>query len=203
MEDIDVSQLPQGWYVDEEGYISLTDKVSDYWEVTAGCLIRHHLIPRRGRMTLEALPKDCPVPTDALDRVKVTMVHLPEGKSKLFTDDGTDTSPPHDSHQAWTGCTIFQLNGTTRKELAMYTGAHQAFTSAKQEAKSQKLAKAKKFKKEKNGVNERTLGPDERAMFKEAKVKELKSFFDHGVWEFQHKSETDEARTLTSRMILK
>ena len=152
-------------------------------------------------MTLEALPKDCPVPTDALDRVKVTMVHLPEGKSKLFTDDGTNTSPPPDSHQAWTGCTIFQLNGTTRKELAMYTGTHQAFTSAKQEAKSQKLAKAKKFKKEKNGVNERTLGPDERAMFKEAKVKELKSFFDHGVWEFQHKSETDEARTLTSRMI--
>ena len=203
VEDIDVSQLLQGWYVDEEGYLSLTDKMSDYWEVKAGCLIRHHLIPRRGRMTLEALPKDCPVPTDALDRVKVTMVHLPEGKSKLVTDDGTDTSPPPDSHQAWTGCTIFQLNGTTRKELAMYTGTHQAFTSAKQEAKSQKLAKAKKFKKEKNGVNERTLGPDERAMFKEAKVKELKSFFDHGVWEFQHKSETDEARTLTSRMILK
>ena len=40
-------------------------------------------------------------------------------------------------------------------------------------------------------------------MFKEAKVKELKSFFDHGVWTFQTKSEADEARTLTSRIILK
>lgn len=77
----------------------------------------------------------------------------------------------------------------------MYTGQRQVFTSAKQEAKSQKLAKAKKFK------TRLTLGPDERALFKEAKVKELKSFFDHGVWEFQHKDDADETRALTSRMI--
>ena len=62
----------------------------------------------------------------------------------------------------------------------MYSGHHQ-FTSAKQLGKDQKLAKLKKFKKEKNAVNERALGPQERAMFKEAKVKELKSFFDHHV----------------------
>ena len=203
VDDIDVSQLPQGWYVDEEGYLSLTDRVTDYWEVKAGCLVRHHLVPRRGRMHIEALPKDCPVPLEALDRIKVTMVHQQSGKSRLHTDDGADSTPPPDTKQAWTGCTVFQLTGPTRKELAMYTSQHQAHTSAKQEAKSQKLAKAKKFKKEKNGVNERTLGPDERALFKEAKVKELKSFFDHGVWEFQHKDDADESRTLTARMILK
>ena len=201
--DIDVSQLPQGWRMDEEGYLSLTDRVSDYWEVKAGCLVRHHLVPRRGRMNITSLPKDCPVPLEALDRIKVTMVHQQHGKSRLHTDDGTDSSPPPDTQHAWTGCTIFQLTGETRKELAMYSSQHHAHTSAKQEAKSQKLARAKKFKKEKNGVNERTLGPDERALFKEAKVKELKSFFDHGVWEFQRKDEADEARTLTARMILK
>ena len=43
--DIDVSQLPQGWRMDEEGYLSLTDRVSDYWEVKAGCLVRHHRCP--------------------------------------------------------------------------------------------------------------------------------------------------------------
>ena len=160
-------------------------------------------VPRRGRMNITSLPKDCPVPLEALDRIKVTMVHQQHGKSRLHTDDGTDSSPPPDTQHAWTGCTIFQLTGETRKELAMYSSQHHAHTSAKQEAKSQKLARAKKFKKEKNGVNERTLGPDERALFKEAKVKELKSFFDHGVWEFQRKDEADEARTLTARMILK
>ena len=85
----------------------------------------------------------------------------------------------------------------------MYSGHHEAHTNAKQEAKSQKLARTKKFKKDKNGVNECQRGPDERALLKEAKVKELKSFFDHGVFTFQHKNEADPARALTSRMILK
>ena len=203
VEDIDPGWLPEGWHVDEEGYISLTGRTTDYWEIRAGCLIRHHVIPRRGRMHIEHLPKDCPVPLEHLDKVKVTMVHQANGKSRLYTDDGTDTSAPADTKDAWTGLTVFQIDGATRKEMAMYSGHHEAYTNAKQEAKSQKLSRAKKFKKDKNGVNERLLGPDERALFKEAKVKELKSFFDHGVWTFQHKDEADPARTLTSRMILK
>ena len=40
-------------------------------------------------------------------------------------------------------------------------------------------------------------------MFKEAKVKELKSFFDHHVWVFETTKEADPARTLTSRILLK
>ena len=34
-------------------------------------------------------------------------------------------------------------------------------------------------------------------------MKELKSFFENGVWEFSSTSESDESRTLSSRMILK
>ena len=40
-------------------------------------------------------------------------------------------------------------------------------------------------------------------MFKEAKVKELKSFFDHHVYVFDATKEADPARTLTSRILLK
>ena len=204
VEDLDPKLLPAGWHVDEEGYISLNDRPTDYWEVKAGCLIRHHLVPRRGKMNIDNLPKDCPVPVAQLDRVKVTLIHQQGGgKGRLMTDDGTDTQPPKDLKSSWTGVTVFQINGTLRKEMAMHGGHHQTFTSAKQEAKSQKLARVKKMKTAKNDVNERHLGPHERAMFKEAKVKELKSFFDHGVWTFQTKSEADEARTLTSRIILK
>ena len=146
------------------------------------------------------MPKDCPIPVDRLDKVKVTLVHAADGKSRLYTDDSTDTTPPPGTTSAWTGCTIFQIDGTLRKEMAMYFGQHTIYTSAKQEAKSQKLAKAKK---DKNGVNERTLGPQDRALFEEAKVKEFKSFFDHGVWTFNYKNDVDETRTLTARMILK
>ena len=133
----------------------------------------------------------------------MTLVHGAHGKSRLFTDDGTDSASPPDVSTSWTGTTIYQINGETRKELAMYSGSHQAFTSAKQQGKEQKAAKMKKFKKNKSDVNERLLGPQERAMFKEAKIKELKSFFDHHVWTFQTVKEADPGRTLSSRILLK
>ena len=203
LENLDTAVLPSGWHMDEHGYLQLDDRVTDYWELKAGCLIRHHMIPRRGRMHLEHLPKDCPVQLDQLDHIKITMVHQADGKSRLFTDDGTVTTPPEGISGAWTGTTVFQLTGDTRREMAMYTGTHLIRTSARQVAKDQKKAYNKKVKKDKGGVNERLLGPQERALFKEAKVKELKSFFDHGVWAFQTTAEADESRTLTSRILLK
>ena len=202
LDDLDTKMLPSGWFMDEHGFLQLHDRTTDYWELKAGCLIRHHVVPRRGRLHLEHLPKDCPVSPDQLDSVRVTLIHQGGGKSRLTTDSGYDGSPPPGVEHTWTGATIFQLNGNARRELAMYSGHHQ-FTSAKQQGKDQKLAKQKKFKKEKNAVNERALGPQERAMFKEAKVKELKSFFDHHVWIFQSTKEADPSRTLTSRILLK
>ena len=57
--------------------------------------------------------------------------------------------------------------------------------------------------KKDGSINERNLTAEERAKFMEAKVKELKSFFENGVWEFSSTTESDESRTLSSRMILK
>ena len=104
-------------------------------------------------MNIDNLPKDCPAPVAQLDRVKVTLIHQQGGgKGRLMTDDGTDTQPPKDLKSSWTGVTVFQINGALRKEMAMYGGHHEAFTSAKQEAKSQKLARVKKMKTAKNDV---------------------------------------------------
>ena len=47
------------------------------------------------------------------------------------------------------------------------------------------------------------MTPDERAQFKAAQVKELQSFFDNHVWQFETIREAEPARTLTSRMLLK
>ena len=203
IEDIDTTLLPSGWHVDEQGFLQLTERNTDYWEVRAGCLIRHHMVPRRGRLPLHQLPKDCPVNVDKLDKIRVTLVRGANRKGRLYTDDGTDSASPPDVSTSWTGATIYQINGETRKELAMYSGSHQTFTSAKQQGKEQKAAKMQKFKKNKSDVNERLLGPQERAMFKEAKIKELKSFFDHHVWTFQTVKEADPGRTLSSRILLK
>ena len=35
--DLDATELPQGWHVDEQGYIQLDlSKMEDYWEVKSG-----------------------------------------------------------------------------------------------------------------------------------------------------------------------
>ena len=46
VEDMEINALPPGWKL-ENGYITLDDKTRDHWELRAGCLIRHHAIPRR------------------------------------------------------------------------------------------------------------------------------------------------------------
>ena len=49
----------------------------------------------------------------------------------------------------------------------------------------------------------RTMSARDRAEFIAAKVKELRSFFDNGVWEFTTERESDPARTLRARFLLK
>lgn len=96
----------------------------------------------------------------------------------------------------WTGMTIYQINGATRKELAMYSTA-----PAKKVARQAKHAAIKK--KPTSELNERGLTMQEREQFMQAKSKELKSFFENGVSEFVHMKNTDPSRTLSSRMLLK
>ena len=43
----------------------------------------------------------------------------------------------------------------------------------------------------------------ERELFMQAKVKELKSFFENGGWEFSTAAEADPSRSLSSRLLLK
>ena len=198
--EVQTDALPRGWIMDEQGYIQLNQREEDYWQIVGGCLVRHHLRPRHQKMSMNHLPKDSPFAVQDLDPVRVTVVHMNNGKVQLFTDDGVDASAP--CEKPWTGVTIYQLKAHVRKELAM-AGA-EPVVRPRQVAKDYKHQQARKFKKENKGdLSERTMNPHERAMFKEAKVKELKSFFEHGVWEFQTTKEADPQRTMSSRMILK
>ena len=52
LEDLDTSALPSGWHMDEHGFLQLNNRSTDYWELRAGCLIRHHVVPRRGRLPI-------------------------------------------------------------------------------------------------------------------------------------------------------
>jgi hypothetical protein len=54
-----------------------------------------------------------------------------------------------------------------------------------------------------NELSERSMTPNQRAQFLVGKIKELKSFFENGVWEFVDEKSSDPARTLKARFILK
>ena len=124
IEDIDASALPTGWKF-EDGYISLEDHTKDFWEIKAGCLLRHHVVPRRALFDPRALSaKDLShmlVPLQQLDNVRVTVSNHANGIRHLTDkiEDGHGTL----SNTPWIGCTVFQINGETRKELGLYAYA--------------------------------------------------------------------------------
>ena len=149
--DIGGNFLPTGWSVDEEGYFQLdTKNYHDYWEIRAGCLIRHHLQPRHRPHDITKT-KNCPLELKQLDPVRVTLMRLPNAQ---ITTDRYDTVVPA-SKSSWTGITIYQINGATRKELAIFSTA-----PAKKVARQAKHAIIKK--KPTSELNERGLTMMER-----------------------------------------
>ena len=115
--DLDASQLPVGWTVDSDGNLQLTDTTSDFWEVRAGCLLRHHVVPRRSTVDVNAF-KDVPIEPNLLDPIRTTVMKQPDRQIEVLNDDGTEKRI---SKLAWTGTTVFQINGEARRELCMFS----------------------------------------------------------------------------------
>jgi len=194
LQGISENDVPAGWRLDDSGYFQLDNKMQDYWEVRAGCVIRHHLGPRRKFFRI-CTTRDCPLQSDQLDLLRTTVVKTPDGNCGIHTDsDIVD----YELDYLWTGITVYQIKGPVRKEMAMTTHSR-PLTIAKQQVRYEK----KKVEKNKSNLSERTMTLRERELFMQAKVKELKSFFEHGVWEFSTAEEADASRTLSSRLLLK
>ena len=193
--ELDSSALPPGWTFDEAGYLQLSGRCSDFWQVQSGCLIRHHVQPRHNLYFYEK-DKDAPIVKEYLDPVRITVMRLGNGQIEVVNDSG-------DRHRAcqssWTGCTVFQINGKARKELCMCSNM-----PAKKIAKDEKSTMVRQQKKiDKGGMSERHLTLEQKLQFQAAKQKELRSFFENQVWEFDSAQNSDPARTMTARMLLK
>ena len=171
----------------------------DYWEAKAGCVIRHHVTPRR-KLFDPALARDLPIPVDKLDAVRVTVMVSENKKVRHFTDKIGAHSPRHLGERSWRGVAVFQINRATRREMGMMATCLDAKKTAKSFKISQQRARKKQQKSE---VNEKQLSMEDGQLFYMAKVKELRSFFECGVWEFSTAPEADPNRTLTSRILLK
>ena len=83
-------------------------------------------------------------------------------------------------------------------------------TNAAQPRKLPKMPKSNKnepfaatWPRNKGEISEKHLTAAEKELFLQAKVKELQSFFENGVWEFSTSADAIPERTLTSRILLK
>ena len=194
VQEVSENDVPLGWRLDGSGYFQLDHKMHDYWEIRAGCVIRHHPTPRRKFFRLNNV-KDCPFLPEQLDLTRVTLVRASNGTHGIHIDsDIVD----YEMDYLWTGLTIYQIKGEVRREMAMTTHSR-PMTLAKQYVRFEK----KKADKNKSNLTERSMTLHEKELFMQAKVKELKSFFENGVWEFSTAAEADPSRTLSSRLLLK
>ena len=180
--ELDSSALPPGWTFDEAGYLQLSDRCSDFWQIQSGCLIRHHVQPRHNLFSYEK-DKDAPIAKEYLDPIRITVMRLANGQIEVVNDSGDRVRACQSS---WTGCTVFQINGKTRKELCMYSNM-----PAKKLAKDEKSKIIRQQKKvDKGGISERHLSLEQKLQFQAAKQKELRSFFENQVWEFPRQPKT-------------
>eukprot|EP00435_Cladocopium_sp_Y103_P030130 s3673_g7.t1 len=169
------------------------EEVNDFWEVKAGCLLRHHMNPRHSTVNVNKFA-DVPIDPQYLDPVRITVMKGPDGSVKILNDDGKEQKS---TRHLWTGLTIFQITGTARKELCMFSN-HPAKKLGR-EARTKMMRQQTKGRKT---VTEKNLTVDEKVRFQEAKCCESRSFFEHEVWTFDTASNADAARTLTARMLL-
>jgi hypothetical protein len=176
-----------------DGFFELTDRPADFWGVRAGCLLRHHVVPRHTTVDVSK-HTDVPIDPQYLDPVRVTVMKEPDGNINILRDDGVHNKS---NKLAWTGVTIFQISGPVRKELGM-----SACFYAKKVARDVRTKMMRQQNKGRKTVTERNLTADQKALFQEAKCKELRSFFENNVWEFSTAAEADEARTMKARMLL-
>ena len=94
-----------------------------------------------------------PVPLNQLDEVRVP-VFSGQDCVKHFCDALKDVAEV--SNKPWVGCTVFQINGDTRRELGMHA---YSVSTAKHVGKQQKVHTKRKFKKDqnKNDLSERNM----------------------------------------------
>eukprot|EP00435_Cladocopium_sp_Y103_P015118 s670_g3.t1 len=88
-EDISPDGLPADWHFKPEtGYSELRPGTvnRDFWETKAGCLLRHHVHPRKTLFDPHGF-NDILIPVEKLDSTRVTVHRTIDGQIASFTDD--------------------------------------------------------------------------------------------------------------------
>eukprot|EP00435_Cladocopium_sp_Y103_P010330 s1562_g2.t1 len=167
VEDISSDGLPAAWHFKPEtGYFELRPGTVNrgFWEIKAGCLLRHHVHPRKTLFDPHGF-NDIPIPVEKLDSTRVTVHRTIDGQISSFTDDFRGCQHfakdlrKHQLPPQWFGITVFQICAETRKELGM--SAYDQRSSAKKVAQDSKVQQKRSFRRDyakaKGEVSEKNL----------------------------------------------
>jgi len=192
VENISDDGLPADWHFKAEtGFFELRPGTAnrDFWEIKAGCLLRHHVQPHhvQPRKTLFDPHgfADIPIPVKNLDSIRITVHRTLHSQINSFSDDFRryqHFAKDLRKHRRF-GITIFQICAETRKELRI--SALNQRSNAKKVAQDTKMQQKRTFRRDyakaKGEISEKNLTQAEKEFFYHAKMKELKTFFECGV----------------------
>ena len=179
------SHSPPGWNY-ENGYMVLGE-IEDEWCIEGNYLTRMHYVAREKEFT--PTEDNCPVPLRCLARQRITKL----AKGQVVRDKWTRGTPCRQlTGQTWTGYTRFKIQTPHRKD------AKNIFQDKSFGAETIYLQEDKTNAP----LSERTMSLSDRLAFKEAKQKELASFFQNDVWVFDEEANARPDRILRAKFIL-
>ena len=188
----DQAALPTGWYISNDGMITLQDEPEDEWILRDGWLVRRHYVPRDTLFDPSSGEADCPVPLHHLSKDRCTKMSGNQGRVLHDRWRNRGASPS----TTWTGATYFKLTqnyrGLAREYFYHASDGHHSYTGA-----------TVKRSKDKNNLSEKTMSQADRLAFLEGKKKELESFFTNDVWVYDHEQNAPKERVLKAHFILK
>ena len=189
----------------------------DQWEIQGDLLIRHHKRPRLNRF----FPTDCsdmPVSPQDISQHRSTEGRYRDGTSFYQTDIWKDNPAAHCSQpDVWTGKTIFQLTNSPTEAINMIsqhdvlhnvTSFEILLTTedlkqcAQKNYKQQEVFLASTAKKQRAEVKMHQLTPQEKELFKKAKIKEIESWLATDTVRKITRSAIPEDQLLRTRWVL-
>ena len=189
----------------------------DQWEIQGDLLIRHHKRPRLNRF----FPTDCsdmPVGPQNISQQRSTEGRYRDGSSFCQHDTWKDNPAAHCSQpDVWTGRTIFQLinpptetiNLTSQHDVQHNVTSFEILLTtedlkqcAQKNYKQQEVFLASTAKKQRAEVKMHQLTPQEKELFKKAKIKEIESWLATDTVRKITRSAIPEDQLLRTRWVL-
>ena len=194
----------------------------DHWEIQSNQVIRHHVQPRHKLFQPYACG-DCPINPEWLTSQRTSNIHTIHDQEWSQQDEWRGNMCAHMSMPVpWTGSTVFVIKPMHQKEcptqqqyvnycnaqpqklceISLVLDAQEIMNCSQQEPLEQISFLASSAKRQRSEVKEKSMTPQDRALFQAAKAKEVVSWLSTETVRKIARSQIPEDQILRSRWVL-